>query len=765
MSDTLKTDLDTAERFLRWAHPAGPWVLTSIPVEGGKTTTETFFDMGAVRGWVGNVSGKQNVYFTVNRIRGAMDVKPKKEHVEEAVMLHIDIDPKKPRDGMSDAELDKWNADEQARILKLLEDFSPSPSAVTFSGGGYQGFWMLDEPLYIGGDANRISELEAYNKQLGIVLGGDNTFNIDRIMRLPGTINLPDAKKRKKGRKPALAKLVWDNGPVHPLHNFTPAPPEAKVSGAGAAVQLPDNVALIGVDDLPADLPERLRNVIVHGEDPDKPGHFPSDSEALYYVTCKLVVLGFGDEFIAGVLRNPELGISRHALAKNRGLDYVARQIQRARDDVGDTRPRIIWSETELARCLNEAEAAMIKSDVHIYSMGDRLVQPIRLDAERADSDNVRRAAGSLVIAGISKHRLLEHMLTSADFLKRTRDRKGNVIEAPFAPKIAFAEHYIGRAGAWRLPVLAGIATAPTMRQDGSIVWEDGYDPASRIIVDTQGVAFPPVPIAPTRGEARTALDTLIDLISEFPFVSDDDSASPSGTAPSQSRSVALAMILTAVARPAFRSAPMFGISAPTMATGKSLLADIPAMIVTGRRATKMSQGASEEEDEKRLLSVLMRGDPINVIDNIARPVSGDAICTILTEETWRCRILTRSEMRDVPTKAVFIATGNNLAFREDMSSRAVLVSLDAEVENPGEREFRRDLKSYVPEHRAELAVAALTALRGYIRSLLLARPGGGIDERWFFAAAGDADRQRGARPGRPIPGCRPCRGRGGRST
>lgn len=332
MSEELDTDLDEAERFLRWAHPAGPWVLTSIPVEGGKTTTETFFDMGAVRGWVGNVSGKQNVYFTVNRIRGAMDVKPKKEHVEEAVMLHIDIDPKKPRDGMSEAELDKWNASEQARILKLLEDFSPSPSAVTFSGGGYQGFWMLDEPLYIGGDANRISELEAYNKQLGIVLGGDNTWNIDRIMRLPGTINLPDEKKRKKGRRSALARIVELSEATHPLMDFTPAAEvqsDSSGSGCSAAVELPNDIPPADLDALPAAVSAETRALIANGSEA-----YPSRSEILWRVINDLIRAGCDDSTIAAVALDRRYALFEHIRdQKGDKRAYLVRQIGRARQD------------------------------------------------------------------------------------------------------------------------------------------------------------------------------------------------------------------------------------------------------------------------------------------------------------------------------------------------------------------------------------------------------------------------------------------------
>src|SRR5690606_22517269 len=178
---------------------------------------------------------------------------------------------------------------------------------------------------------------------------------------------------------------------------------------------------------------------------------------------------------------------------------------------------------------------------------------------------------------------------------------------------------------------------------------------------------------APMRNDALQALKLLIDPISEFPFVQDDEDADPCGSEPCASRSAALSMMLTAVARHAIGAAPIFGLSAPSMETGKSLLADIPAMMVTGRRAAMISQGDSEEEDAKRLLSILMRGDPVNVIDNITREVSGDALATIITEEKWSQRWLGQNKMIDVSTKALFIANGNNLVFREDMAVRALM--------------------------------------------------------------------------------------------
>jgi hypothetical protein len=82
-----------------------------------------------------------------------------------------------------------------------------------------QGFWLL-EPVPV----DDIDRLEAYNIVLEQTLGADRCHNIDRIMRLPGTINLPNRKKRLAGREPALASVVeahWDRR--YRLEDFQPA--------------------------------------------------------------------------------------------------------------------------------------------------------------------------------------------------------------------------------------------------------------------------------------------------------------------------------------------------------------------------------------------------------------------------------------------------------------------------------------------------------------------------------------------------------------
>src|SRR5690606_3990739 len=118
--------------------------------------------------------------------------------------------------------------------------------------------------------------------------------------------------------------------------------------------------------------------------------------------------------------------------------------------------------------------------------------QPIRLDASGADEGGVMRRAGALVIHPMNEHLLLEHMMTSARFA--TRNRQGKWVQA--APPLELAKHYAAR-GTWRLRVLRGIIEAPTMRPDGSILSEPGYDPATGIYLDTGGVVFPAIPDRP----------------------------------------------------------------------------------------------------------------------------------------------------------------------------------------------------------------------------------------------------------------------------
>ncbi|WP_247838569.1 bifunctional DNA primase/polymerase [Bradyrhizobium sp. 200] len=368
------------------------------------------------------------------------------------------------------------------------------------------------------------------------------------------------------------------------------------------------------------------------------------------------------------------------------------------------------YTETKLPALLDYAEKCMIDQGAPLYQMGGRLVHPVRVDKDSADDESIRRKAGSLTIGEVNQHRLREYIIDNVPFHKS--DKKGKPTK--YAAPMGFAAHYLARGDKWRIPNINGVIETPTLRRDGTIIDCDGYDAKSGLLLDMGGVEFPEIPDRPTRPQALEALALIKEPFAGFPFVTNAKGLSAS-------RSVMLSAVLTALVRRTLHSAPMHGTSAPTMGTGKTLAIDVVSLIATGRLTTAMSQGANEEEDEKRLFSVLLQNDLILLIDNVKRPVEGDALCTVLTQSTWQSRILGESRKVEVPTNALMMASGNNLTFKGDMTTRSLLCRMDAKMENPETRRFKIDLKTWVPKHRVALVVAGLTVLRAFV---VAGRPG-----------------------------------------
>ncbi len=322
---SLLPDTKGAIKFLNeW--PCERWVLTSIHPERRKATTATFGPetRDAAAKWIEVRQGVENIYFMVNPAIRDLNKKAKKTDVNGMVCLHVDVDPRAGEDLIN----------EQERALRVLREYIPPPSAIIFSGGGYQGFWLLNEEQQISGDKYRIEELEAYNRKIELDLQGDHCHNVDRIMRLPGTINVPDEKKCKKGRVPALACVVeakWTRR--YSLDQFTRAPGKQTQNSDKAQVTLSSDLPRLGsVEDLPASVTDRIKSVIVHGGDPEDPKAYASRSEAVFGVACELVRAGVEDDTIASILLDPDYGISAHCLAQPRSQEYAARQIQRAKE-------------------------------------------------------------------------------------------------------------------------------------------------------------------------------------------------------------------------------------------------------------------------------------------------------------------------------------------------------------------------------------------------------------------------------------------------
>jgi phage/plasmid primase-like uncharacterized protein len=378
------------------------------------------------------------------------------------------------------------------------------------------------------------------------------------------------------------------------------------------------------------------------------------------------------------------------------GVARVREQLENGVESIG----LITVEGGKLPQIIKKIEGEMIFNSGNLYQRAGSLVRAIHTE-KAIEEKGVTIPANTLTIHAINESYLSCYFTKIAKWQKY--DKRFKCYERIDAES-KYAHTYFSLVGDWNLPVLRGIIECPTLRRDGSLLLKNGYDKASCLYVDYQGE---PVNVLnnPTKQDALDALEILKQPLKDFSFLAEID------------RAVILAAMLTAVVNYSIPTTPWFAIDAPIMGSGKSLLADIVSMIATGRKATVISQGNDETEDEKRLGALLMRGVPLLNLDNIERPVSGDMICSMTTQTQVSIRQLGQSKMIDLPTNCTKLATGNNIVFKGDMTRRVLLCQLDPQCERPDARKFDIDLNEWIPANRHRLLSAALTVLRGYIHA------------------------------------------------
>ena len=93
-----------------------------------------------------------------------------------------------------------------ATKLQELMGMDLPPSVIILTGGGVQPIWLIEPMLATEPNASRAEAVGAYVTQR---FGGDPVQNIDRVLRMPGFINHPNAKKRRPGQPPMTATLIY----------------------------------------------------------------------------------------------------------------------------------------------------------------------------------------------------------------------------------------------------------------------------------------------------------------------------------------------------------------------------------------------------------------------------------------------------------------------------------------------------------------------------------------------------------------------------
>jgi hypothetical protein len=325
------------------------------------------------------------------------------------------------------------------------------------------------------------------------------------------------------------------------------------------------------------------------------------------------------------------------------------------------------------------------------------LVQP----AEPTPKDRIQRATGAPVIRVCPASTLRYCLAQAATWFAERGKRLEQSMPQPWVVDTLLD------LGNWpHLPVLTGIITAPTLRPDGTVLATPGYDQATGLYYAPGETVFPAIPERPTREDIDEAFEILEEPFQDFPFKE------------AHHKSAAFAALFTTLLRYAIPGhVPLFGVSAPTAGTGKTLVVDTIAIIASGRPAPKLSQPTREEEWNKQLLTCALEGDQLVLIDNCVSTLASGELCKAVTAQVLKGRILGVHQNGEAPQHAVYFATGNSLRFRGDIVRRTIPITLESSLERPETRTgFAIDtpLEVWTQTHRPQLVAAALTLLRGY---------------------------------------------------
>ncbi len=552
---------------------------------------------------------------------------------------------------------------------------------------------------------------EGLNKRLARKIGADPSgFDLTQLLRVPGTVN------HKYEERPVVKVINLDAG-----HSYSPAEldemlpelEEAKNATGRAFTSEP-----------PMILDSRgLR--VWNGEDPKLADSGKIDrSGSLVKVGRVLYDTGANRDVIERALeeRDNSLGWNKYTGRRDAAKCYsdIVSELEKngrnrqARITVGNGRGNQEEPRAEAPKGGGEAAHA---PEIQINNRHLRDVTADTLEALEAANDPPEMfiRAGALVRVREDEHGTpqiqsmdLNHVRgradRCADFVRITKQGDNWIKTKVNPPEIVIKD--LMALPTWPFPALEAVVESPILRPDGSIFDAPGYDAKTRLYYrPVPGFEHPRIPADPSEDEVRAALDLVNEAVGEFPYA---DRASAANT---------LGLLVTLLIRQAIPGpVPLALVDAPQAGTGKTLLAEIVAMIGTGRAGEMLGAPRDDEEWRKQITSKLSAGGTTIIVDNVENALYSPSLARALTSRTWTDRVLGRSEMVTVSQRATWIATGNNITLRGDLPRRCYWIRLDAKESRPWKRErFKHpNLTLWVEKSRGELVGAVLTIARAW---------------------------------------------------
>jgi putative DNA primase/helicase len=361
-------------------------------------------------------------------------------------------------------------------------------------------------------------------------------------------------------------------------------------------------------------------------------------------------------------------------------------------------------SASEIAFLVDQSVDALIEACAPVFKRSHRLI--MLLWEERIIDENQIVQIPSIVNMTVD---MLDYTLNKNGVAKYFIKKRGRNGEPDRFDGMGAPERMLRRmagTGHWKFDILAGLIHCPTMRSDGSLILNKGFDAATKIYAFWDGkLSMPQIAETPTKDDAKQALQLFVDLLAGFPFVDKEKRLN---------EAVAIAAIMTPILRVAFDHTPMFLILSHQSGTGKSFMQDVISTIVNGQRCPVVNDNGDSIEMEKRLSTFIMEGMPVIALDNLTHDLEGSMLCQMVTQRAVKVRVLGKSEAREIQWPGTIIANGNNIRVVGDLVRRTLTSNMDTKEERPETRKFKFNPVHDVLANRGKYIAAALTIARAY---------------------------------------------------
>ncbi|MFE1396787.1 bifunctional DNA primase/polymerase [Nocardiopsis dassonvillei] len=358
----------------------------------------------------------------------------------------------------------------------------------------------------------------------------------------------------------------------------------------------------------------------------------------------------------------------------------------------------------DLARAVNDGAVP------GLYSVGDGLVHLRRVYDPELPAGETRAAmesVDSLRLGNLVAHHLRLYVVERDDRGKPIREKDKQPAQVVFKQVLA--------SPSWSLPPLRGVTRTPILRQDGTVLNEPGYDPASGMYFDPM-CAFDPVPDRPSRGEVERAFNHVYhEVLGGFPYVGQADRANAFAYA----THVVGRRFLEGMSGGGVQPTPGVNVVAGSQGTGKSYLASVPVWVFGG---DVTDYRPDEQELGKLVVSTLhdKRG-PVAILDNVPDGyiVKNTTLASFLTQAVPTARLLGQTKNVAMINDVFWGLTGNGTRQSDDLRRRFFDVRLDAGMADPAMREdfALGDLKAHFGDvrNRAKFVWCCLVLWRAWV--------------------------------------------------